>query len=405
MTGADMMRKAQDIKEYIIEARRTIHKNPGVSFDIAPTVDFVREELVKMGLSPEPCGRAGIVATIEGKNPGKVFLLRADMDALPGTEQADVDYRSENGKMHACGHDMHTAMLLGAARILSENRSEINGTVKLMFQPAEETLQGAQDMIDSGVLENPRVDAAMMIHVMVGVDMPAGSVVISPTGVSAPAADYFEITVQGAGCHGAMPNTGVDPLNAAAHILIALQEINARELASSDTAALTIGFIKGGDAPNVIPDKAVMGGSMRAFDENVREKMKTRLTEIAAGIGAAFRAEATVRFTNGCPSLYNDPAMVKSAAKYMKELLGETGAFSADDIARASGGASKSSGSEDFACVSRCVPSVMLALAAGSPRRGHTNPLHHPMVTFDESALPAGSTVYAYAALRWLSEN
>ena len=262
-------------------------------------------------------------------------------------------------------------------------------------------------MIASGLLENPKVDAALMIHVMAGMPFEAGTVVVSSPGVSAPAADYFEITVRGKGCHGSMPNTGVDPLNAAAHILIALQEIHARELAMGDQAVLTIGTMNAGTAANVIPDSVVMGGSLRTFDEDTRSFMKERLIQISGGIAKAFRAEAEVTFGSGCPTLVNDKELAVCAEKYVKELMGKGRAFSAEELNAMSNGekSSKTAGSEDFAYVSQEVPSIMLALAAGQPQKGYCYPQHHPMVKFDEDVLAGGSAVYAYTAMRWLEEH
>ena len=172
---SDVMKLAQDHKDTILADRRFLHTHPGVGFAIEDTLEYVKEQLEQMGYEPERCGRAGLVATVGGKKPGKVFLLRADMDGLQVKEEADVDYPSMNGCMHACGHDMHTAMLLGAARILKEQESDICGTVKLMFQPAEEIFEGSNDMIQNGLLENPKLDAALMIHVMAGMPFPAGT--------------------------------------------------------------------------------------------------------------------------------------------------------------------------------------------------------------------------------------
>jgi hippurate hydrolase len=261
-------------------------------------------------------------------------------------------------------------------------------------------------MIAAGVLEHPRVDAALMIHVMAGLELPAGTVVVSAPGVSAPAADYFEITVQGKGCHGSMPNTGVDPLTAAAHILIALQEISARELAMGERAALTIGTMQGGTAANVIPDSVTMGGTIRTFGEEIRTFLKKRMTEIAQGVARSFRAEAEVKFTSGCPTLVNDGDLSACALAYVRELLGPERARSVAELAVMGGGSgAKSAGSEDFAYVSQAVPSIMLALAAGEPKAGYCFPQHHPQVKFDERVLPMGSAVYAYTALRWLEEH
>ncbi|MGN0337040.1 MAG: M20 family metallopeptidase [Lachnospiraceae bacterium] len=402
-----MVKEAQELRETIVADRRYLHTHPGTGFDINETVEYVKKELEALGYEPKKCGKAGLVALAGGKKSGKVFLLRADMDALPIREEADVEFASENGCMHACGHDMHTSMLLGAARLLKAHEDEIEGTVKLMFQPAEEIFEGSHDMIEAGLLEDPKVDAALMIHVMAGMPFPAGTVIVSAPGVSAPAADYFEIKVQGKGCHGSMPNTGVDPLNAAAHILIALQEIHARELAMGDQAVMTIGTLHAGTAANAISDTATMGGSIRTFDEETRAFLKQRLTEVAEGIAKSFRAEATVTFGSGCPTLINDKELSECADKYVKELLDEGKAFSVAQLNAMGGGgkSSKAAGSEDFAYVSQEVPSIMLALAAGQPQKGYQYPQHHPMVKFDEDALATGCAVYAYTAMRWLEEH
>ena len=402
----EILRQAEQIQDTVLRERRKLHQTAETGFDLTQTVAFVKNELTEMGLNPTDCGRAGIVALIGGKKPGKTFLLRADMDALPIKEQSGLSFAAQNGNMHACGHDMHTAMLLGAARLLKAHEDEMEGTVKLMFQPAEEIFEGSGDMLKAGLLDEPKVDAALMIHVMAGMPFSPGTVIVSAPGVSAPAADYFEITVRGKGCHGSMPNTGVDPLTAAAHILIALQEIQARELAMGDRAVLTVGTLHAGKAANAIPDEAVLGGSIRTFDEETRAFIKQRLTEITEGTAAVFRATATVSFGSGCPTLKNDRELTVSAERYMTELLGNEKALSAAKLNEAGGGqGSKTAGSEDFAYISQAVPSVMLALAAGQPEKGYCYPQHHPMVKFDEAALPTGSAVYAYTALRWLAEH
>jgi hippurate hydrolase len=202
-----------------------------------------------------------------------------------------------------------------------------------------------------------------------------------------------------------MPNVGIDPVNAAAHIVIALQELHARELALTEEAVLTIGTIYGGNAANVIPDTVEMNGTIRTYDEEVRMMLKKRMSEIAQGIAGAFRAEAEVSFGSGCPCLKNDAGLSKAVAAYTKELLGQR-AFSVGQLQKMGGGSSsKSAGSEDFAYVSQEVPSIMIALAAGEPDKGYCYPQHHPKVKFDESALAYGSAVYAYVAMRWLQET
>lgn len=407
MISEKILQEAGQIYDTILNERRKLHQNPETGFDLKETISFVKSELSAMGIQPHDCGKGGISALIGGKRPGKVFLLRADMDALPIEEKSDVEFASQNGRMHACGHDMHTAMLLGAARILKSHEDEINGTVKLMFQSAEEIFEGSHDMIEAGILEDPKVDAALMIHVMAGMPFPAGTVIVSAPGVSAPAADYFEIKVNGRGCHGSMPNTGVDPITAAAHIIISLQEINARELAMDDRVVLTVGTIHAGNASNVIPDTVVIGGSIRTFDEETRTFIKERMTEISKGTADVFRAEATVDFGSGCPTLVNDKDLSVCAEKYIKELLEKGKVFSAAELNTMNSGnkSSKTAGSEDFAYISQEIPSIMLALAAGQPEKGYCYPQHHPMVKFDESVLSDGSAVYAYTAMRWLEEH
>ncbi len=412
--------EAYQYKTQIQSDRRYIHENPGTGFDLEDTLAYVKGELEAMGYTPQLCGKAGLTALAGGRRPGKVFLLRADMDALPVKEEAEEDFASGSGNMHACGHDMHTAMLLGAARLLKVHENEIAGTVKLMFQPAEELLEGAKDMIEAGVLESPEPDAAMMIHVMTGVPFEAGTVIVSPPGVSAPAADYFEITIQGKGCHGAMPDTGIDPVPVAAQIILGIQEIQTRELSIGNRGVLTIGTIQGGTASNVIPDVVKMAGTMRAFDEETRNIMKKRLAEITEGMAALYRAQGSVVFTSGCPTLLNNRQLSECTLQYAKELFGPGKAFSAAELeaaqeernAGASGGKSTpsggkstpSGGSEDFAYVSHRIPSIMAAVAAGQPEAGYSYPLHHPKVRFDEEALWAGAALYGYTAMRWLAD-
>lgn len=407
MLSEELLNASENIKETLISYRRYLHSHPGTGFEIRDTLDFVKKALIKMGYEPEECGKAGLVACVGGQTAGKVFLLRADMDGLPIPEESGLDFAAKNGRMHACGHDMHTTMLLGAAQLLKQYENKLEGSVKLMFQPAEEIFEGSQDMIKAGVLKNPTVDKALMIHVMSGMPFTPGTVIVANPGVSAPGADIFEIKVQGKGVHGSMPNLGVDPLNAAAHILIALQEIQTRELAIDKQAVLTIGTMNAGTAPNVIPDSVVMSGSIRTFDEETRTFIKNRLTDIAIGTARTFRADAEVTFKSGCPTLKNDKELSASILKYARELLGPEKAFSIGELNsmnedRKTSGAA---GSEDFAYISQEVPSIMLALAAGHPENGYVYPQHHPMVKFDETALTNGSAIYAYTAIRWLEEH
>ncbi len=392
-----MLKEALELQEQIKKDYEKLHACPEAGFDLTQTRAYVKKRLLEMGYEPMDCGKAGIVVTAGNPETGKCFLLRADMDALRIQEEADVPFRSTNGNMHACGHDAHTAMLLGAAKIIKYHEQELGGIVKFMFQPAEEILEGAKDMLDAGVLENPKVEGAMMAHVMTGVPIKAGTVIVSAPGVSAPAADFFKITIKGKGCHGSMPHLGIDALTVAAHILIALQEIQARELSVFDEAALTIGALEGANVANAIPDTVTLKGSMRAFDEDVRSHMKKRLTEIAENVARAFRAEAIVTYTSGAPTLINDKELSEKTVIWLKEALGEDMIIRSQDMPGKSGG-----GSEDFAYVSHAVPSIMVALAAGDVREGYEHPLHHPKMRLDTNALVYGTAALAEVAMRYV---
>ena len=255
-----MLEKAMKIKDELVEHRRWLHAHAETGFDLHETSNYVCRQLEDMGYLPRRVGRCGIVAD-HNRSKGPTILLRADMDALPIREETGLDFAGQAGNMHACGHDMHTAMLLGAARLLVNE--DLPGNVRFLFQPAEELLEGARDMIDSGVLDV--VDAAMMIHVGLA-PLPVGTAIISSPGISAPAADYFTIHIQGKSCHGSAPQDGIDPIPAAAQILLAIQNIQTRELGLNDRAVLTIGSIHGGTAANVIADTVEMRGSLRTTE-------------------------------------------------------------------------------------------------------------------------------------------
>lgn len=236
---------AKQLESELISIRRTLHQYPEIGSILPRTQSFVFGKLEEYGYCPQKLCESAVTATISGKQPGKTILLRADMDALPIQEAAPVSFASENGSMHACGHDMHTAMLLGAAKLLKQYQQDLVGTVKLVFQPDEEGFTGAKAMLKAGVLENPHVDAGIAFHVVSGI--PSGTVMCG-SGTCMAGCTLFQIHIKGAGCHGAMPETGVDPINIAAHVYLSLQEIIAREIAPTQPAALTIGRFSAGEA-------------------------------------------------------------------------------------------------------------------------------------------------------------
>ena len=386
-----MLEKAIKIKDELVEHRRWLHTHAETGFDLRQTTDYVCRQLEDMGYLPRRVGRCGIVVD-HNRSEGPTILLRADMDALPIREETNLDFKSQTENMHACGHDLHTAMLLGAAKLLVNK--DLPGNVRFLFQPAEELLEGAKDMIDAGVLEG--VDAAMMIHAALA-PLPTGMAIISSPGVSAPAADYFTIQIRGKSCHGSAPQDGLDPLPAAAQILLTIQNIQTRELGLNDRAVLTIGSIHGGTAANVIADTVEMRGSLRTADENVRQKLRTRMEEIVTSMCPVFRCKGEVTFDSGCPCLLNNEEMSNLAARCLKQTFG-------DDLAKTTlelnpKGGPTAGGSEDFAYISQQVPSVMAAICAGNSE----HPLHHPQVVFDEDALPYGAAAYASVAVEYLN--
>ena len=398
----NFLNEARKIENEIVKNRRYLHENAETEFELTKTVAFVKSKLIEYGCEFSDCGKSGVVCLIGNKMKEKCFLIRADMDALPVCEKTELDFASENGNMHACGHDMHTAILLGVAKILKMHENELCGQVKLMFQPAEEILSGAKNMIENGVLVNPAVNGAIMLHVMAGMSIKAGTVIVSSEGIGAPAADYFTINVQGKGCHGSTPQQGIDALTASAHILLGLQEISARELGVSDEALITVGSLNGGTAGNVIADTAVMQGTLRAYDDTVRDNVKKRISEISEAIGTAYRAKVCVTFGSGCPTLKNDGELSSFAEKQLIELLGSENVVNTAQIGSRS---TRSGGSEDFSYISQEVPSLMLALAAGEADKGYKYPQHHPKVMFDESVLPIGVAALSCIATKYLQSN
>lgn len=397
-----LLTRSKELQETLRSYREYLHQNAEIGLELPITTKYVMEKLTELGLKPKEICKSGIKVVL-GKDTGKTFLLRADMDALPMKEEANIGIACQNGSMHACGHDLHASMLLGAAQLLKEHEDELDGQVVLMFQPAEELLIGAKTMIDAGILENPKVDAGMMIHVFTGMDIPSGVFLTLSAGTTTASSDWFTIEVQGRGCHGAMPEYGVDPLNVLAHTHIALQEILARELPPSATAVITVGQMHGGTTGNIIPDTGFLQGTIRTFSPEVRVFITKRLKEIAESVAKTFRAEAKVSLYNGCPNVLCDAKLRDYFIKATSELLGEDKVI--DATTYMNGKYATLAGSEDFAFVSEKIPVIMVGLGAGSTQDGYTFSQHHPKAVFVDDYLYVGAAVYANTAIEWLKDK
>ncbi len=382
----------QEVKknhETVVSWRRALHQIPELGIELPRTVAFVTEKLAEMNIPYEIYKDCSCVAATIGKG-GKCILLRGDMDALPVKEESGLDFASQTDLSHACGHDFHAASLLGAAKILKDHEEELPGTVKLIFQSGEEVFKGAAAAIRNGLMENPKVDAAFATHVFAS--LPLNMVAY---GKRPMASVYgFRITVQGKGTHGSSPETGVDPLVVGANILLALQEIIAREIPGAEEVALTIGHFEGGKASNVIPDSAFMEGTLRAFSPEMRAYVIPRITEIAESIARAYRASVTVEELSSCPAVAVDDGMMELMLNAVKEL--DNGMVAANAL--------HAMGSEDFACYSELVPSVIVAMGAGVEDKSKWVGQHNPKILFDEKILENEVALYVKMAVDFLSK-
>lgn len=385
--------RALELREEIVVDRRWFHTNAEVGLHMPKAQAYVMERLRALGLEPRACGE-GVTATL-GQG-GKVLLLRADMDALPMPEESGEEFACPTGtEAHACGHDFHAAMLLAAAKMLKENESALEGTVKLMFQPAEETFEGARNMVEHGVLEGPKVDAALAYHVTSG-RMPVGLFMYNSTGTMMFSVDGFRITVKGRGSHGAYPQLSVDPINIAVHVYLALEALIAREVDPNKACVMTVGSFNAGAASNIIPDKAVLQGTIRTNDKDSRALLVRRMKEVAAGTAELYGGTAEIEMISEIPPLVCDPALTEEFVGYMKamgipNLMGHPGA--------------SSSASEDFAVVAEQVPSSFMYLSAGFLDERGDAPAHNPKVRFNEDVCPIGASALAHCATEWLKNN
>ncbi len=387
------LERAEELQEELVKNRRELHQNPECGFELQTTVAFVKKKLTEYGYEPKDCGRAGVTCTA-GK-PGKTILLRADMDALPIEEKSGLSFAAGNGACHACGHDNHTAMLLGAAKMLKEREDSLNGTVKFMFQPAEENICGAEDMIHAGILKNPDVDAAIGLHVQVGMDMThTGKVFIKP-GYMSTAGDSVNIIVHGKTAHGSIPHMGIDAIQIAMHIGLAVMELSAKEIEPGKKVIILIGKIQGGRVNNSVAEECEMALSLRYESKEIRTVVLKRIREIAEGIATALGGSAEFVHNFYAPAVYNEETLTAQVKDFFTELLPEGDVCEGFPIR----------GGEDFSRITEEVPSVFFLLGAGTPEDGCTGMLHDPDVIFQEEMLPVGAACLSHVAERWLEEN
>ena len=406
---AEVDRRAAQVQSKVIAWRRDIHAHPELSNRETRTAELVAQHLRTLGIEVQTgVAHTGVVGVLRGGRPGPVVALRADMDALPVTEEVDVPFASkvratyngqEVGVMHACGHDAHTAMLMGVAEVLAGMRQELPGTVKFIFQPAEEgqpagETGGAEEMIVEGALENPKPAAIFGLHVF---PYPTGEIRYRP-GATMASADAFRIIVHGRQTHGALPWAGIDPVVIAAQIVLGLQTIASRQIdVTAAPAIVTVGVINGGVRYNIIPDSVVMVGTIRAFDSGVRRDIHDRVRRTAESIAQSGGASATVTIDTGAAVTYNDPGLTEQALPTLRDVAGTSHVALAPPITAA----------EDFSRYQQRIPGVFFFLGITPPGTdpGKVAPNHSPRFYVDEAALPVGVRALAHLAVDYLSRR
>lgn len=385
----DFQKRATELKDETVAHRRYFHQNAEVGLNTPKSVAYVMEKLTEYGLKPQRCGY-GVTATLG--SGGKTLLLRADMDALPMGEESGEIFACPTGtEAHTCGHDFHAAMLLTAAKMLKENESSLRGTVRFMFQPAEETFEGAKDMIAHGILDG--VDAALAFHVSPG-RLPMGMFMYNSGGVMMSSVDGFKITVHGRGAHGAYPHSSIDPINIAVHIYLALEALIAREADPSKNCVLTVGSFSAGSAANIIPDSAVLQGTIRTNDKDCRATLVRRMKEVATKTAEVYGGSAEAEMLSEVPPLICDKEMTECMVSYLNEL---EGMIPCPGIS--------ASASEDFAAIAERVPSAFIYLSAGFEDERGDAPAHNPKVKFNEDVCAIGPACLSHCAVRWLFEH
>jgi amidohydrolase len=389
--GIDFADEARGLQGKLVEWRRELHSMPETGLSLSSTARFVRERLEELGIEYEEySGFSGLRASVRGYVPGRAIALRADMDGLPIVEETGLAFSSTNGNMHACGHDAHAAMLLGAASLLARHRDAFAGEARFLFQPDEEGARGAAAMIQAGALDNPRVDAAIGLHIgSVFPGFSSGEIGYR-AGKMMASYDRFVLRVVGKSCHGAMPEAGRDPIVAAAGIVSALQTIVSRTLRPTHPAVVSIGRVAGGTAYNVIPESVELEGTCRALDESDRDAILMRIEKISSGMAEAMGLRCECRITRGGPCLENDSAFTEGMLPSLRQALGSDRVRAIEEPSMVG---------EDMSLYLREVPGCFLFL--GGALGGH--PHHSSRFDIDESALWAGTAVLAQCAADFLA--
>ncbi|RNB79417.1 amidohydrolase [Brevibacillus nitrificans] len=391
--SSEILAKASSLKEEVIMWRRDFHQNPELGFEEVRTSERVAKHLEGLGLEVRRgIGRTGVVGLLRGRQPGPTIGLRADMDALPIQDQKESAYRSTvPGKMHACGHDAHTSILMGAAQFLSQQARPEKGNIAFVFQPAEEGLGGASEMIKDGLLSAYNIEAMAGLHVFPG--LPTGQI-SAVRGVSCAAADRIRINIIGRGGHAAHPHQAIDSVAVTAEVLSALQHIASRQVNPLDPVVITIGQIQGGSASNVIAPEVELLGTVRTLNPALREQMPGKIEAVVKGVTMALGASYEFDYHFGYPSIVNDDQMVDRLLVTSDQVLGH-GKYQM---------VTPSMGGEDFSYYTEHVPGVFFRLGVGNPEKQTQYPLHHPMFDIDEDALPVGIAMLSALALNYLGQ-
>jgi len=365
----------------MVALRRDFHRHPELSFEEKRTAEIIAERLKKAGLEVKTgIAKTGVVGILRGDQPGRTIAWRADIDALPLTEILQAPFTSSKpGVMHACGHDGHTAIAITAAEVLAARRAELPGTAVFIFQPAEELLSGAKPMIEAGVLDNPRVEEIYGLHLTTQDKAGMVNVRRGPTMASG---DGFRVEVKGKGGHGAYPHLSIDPMTAAAHILIGMQSLVTKEVAAKETVVLSVGQLVAGTKNNIIPETATMNGTLRTFDLNVREQMLGRLQSFVSDMARAYRAEAQVDLTMGCPPVINPDEGAEIVRRCCVDELGAEAVFEGNPVMA----------SDDMSLFLRERPGCYFRVGI-SPTHSRNAPHHAPEFEMNEAGLPVGLRV------------